>query len=120
MRALVTSSMIASILPKSSPLELPTVSPSSVAASMTSGPGPSERRRSAPTMGAPPVGGGVPVVVDELIDVAIGVPHVTGCESDRPMRVSTKRSFAEPRSLELLESKPDPHRYEGSHRLRCQ
>src|SRR6266550_7574731 len=71
MRPLVTSSIIASILPRSSPLELTTLSPISVAASMTSGPGPSERRRSAPTIGAPPAVSVDPVLEYELMPVAI-------------------------------------------------
>src|ERR1700680_642872 len=71
MRPLVTSSMIASILPRSWPLKLTTLSPINVAASMTSGPGPSERRRSAPTIGAPPAVWVDPVVEYELMPVVI-------------------------------------------------
>ena len=67
----VTSSMIASIVPRSSPLELTTLSPLSVAASMTCGPGPSERRRSAPMIGAPLPSLAAPVVEYELMGVVI-------------------------------------------------
>src|SRR6266550_6058667 len=109
MRPLVTSSMIASILPKSSPLELTTVSPISVAASMISGPGPSERQRSAPIIGAPPAAWADPVVEYELMGVVISGLLAERCfGSACRTKASTVQTSAEPRLLEYLRLPPSP------------
>src|ERR1700676_4444784 len=102
MRPLVTSSMIASILPRSSPLELTTLSPISVAASMTSGPGPSERRRSAPIIGAPPAVWVDPVVEYELMPVAIRCLLAENVVGSACRRKASTWISAEPRLLEYL------------------
>src|SRR5450755_3273589 len=92
MRPRATSSMIASILPRSSPLELTTVSPSSVDASMIAGPGPCDGRPSAPTMGAPASSEIEPVVEYELMVMAGSSRRYCSCSLGTAKRCGYRRT----------------------------